>query len=182
MDAGPSSTLAGELTSGGQEATRETDTVRRVLFVCMGNICRSPAAEGLFRSLLVERGLAGSIEVDSAGTIAYHQGELPDARMRQAASRRGYELDGAARPVVEEDFRRFDLIVAMDRDNLHSLEVEAGVERGRLRLFSSYLASDAPVDVPDPYYGGASGFDRVLDLVEAGCPALLEELVAADGC
>ena len=152
---------------------------RRVLFVCMGNICRSPAAEGLLRRLVVERGLEEAIEIDSAGTIAYHQGEPPDARMRAAAARRGCRLEGASRPVEAEDFRRFDLIVAMDRDNLRDLEALDGTARSRLRLFSDFLPAGAPADVPDPYYGGESGFDRVLDLVEEGCPGLLEELLTA---
>lgn len=152
---------------------------RRVLFVCMGNICRSPTAEGLFRRLVAERGLDDTIEVDSAGTLSYHQGEPPDARMREAAARRGYELGGTARAVAAVDFERFDLIVAMDRDNLRDLEAEAGTARSRLRLFSDFLPAGSPVDVPDPYYGGASGFDRVLDLVEVGCPALLAELSTA---
>ena len=152
---------------------------RRVLFVCMGNICRSPAAEGVFRQFVLDREVDGAIEIDSAGTISYHQGEPPDARMRQAAARRGYQLDGASRPVVEEDFRHFDLIVAMDRDNLGDLEDRAGGAQSSLRLFSDFLPAGSPSDIPDPYYGGPHGFERVLDMVEDGCPSLLEELLTA---
>lgn len=126
--------------------------------------------------MVAERGLDGAVEVDSAGTIAYHQGEPPDGRMRQAAASRGYTLEGASRPVEASDFRRFDLIVAMDRDNLRDLEAMAGGGNSRLRLFSRYLPEESPIDVPDPYYGGPTGFDRVLDLIERGCPALLEAL------
>jgi len=153
---------------------------RRVLFVCMGNICRSPAAEGVLRRIVADRGVADRVEVDSAGTIAYHQGEPPDSRMRQAAAQRGYDLAGASRPVVGEDFGIFDLIVAMDRDNMGALRAVADGGGARLKLFSDYLPAGSPVDVPDPYHGGPGGFDRVLDLVEEGCPVLLEELLTGD--
>ncbi len=150
-----------------------------MLFVCLGNICRSPTAEGLLRARLAGDGLEGRVEVDSAGTGAWHVGEGPDRRMARAAERRGYRLDGAARQVGPEDFHRFDLVVAMDRQNLADLEAMApSGEGGRaeLRLFSEFLPAGSPVDVPDPYYGGAEGFDRVLDLVEEGCAAIVEYL------
>jgi low molecular weight protein-tyrosine phosphatase len=156
---------------------------RRVLFVCMGNICRSPAAEGVLGHLIAGEGLAERIEVDSAGILSYHAGEAANRRMRQAAAARGYDLVGRARQVGAADFRRFDLIVAMDSDNLRDLRAiaaESGVEPGAaLRLFSDFLPDGVPVDVPDPYYGGAGGFDRVLDLLEVGCPRLLRRLSEA---
>lgn len=151
---------------------------KRVLFVCMGNICRSPTAEAVLRHAVAERGLDGAVEVDSAGTTRYHVGEPPDRRMRAAAERRGLRLEGSARQVTADDFGRFDLVVAMDRDNLADLEALAGGKPGNLRLFSDFLPDGEPVDVPDPYYGGADGFDRVLDLVERGCPGILDHLLA----
>ncbi len=160
--------------------TREVSQAmtKRVLFVCMGNICRSPAAEAVFVRQAFERGVGEAVEADSAGTIAYHSGEGPDARMRRAAAARGVEVDGQARPVVVEDFESFDLIVAMDRDNLRDLESMRRGGRARLALFSDFLPSGNPTDVPDPYYGGPEGFDNVLDLLEQGCPELLDRLVA----
>lgn len=157
---------------------------KRVLFVCLGNICRSPTGEGLLRHVLEERGLEGEIEVDSAGTGAWHVGEGPDRRMSRAAAGRGYRLEGAARQVTAEDFRRFDLIVAMDRQNLADLEALAppAAERpAELRLFSHFLPPGAPADVPDPYYGGDTGFERVIDLVEEGCAAIADHLLGAGG-
>ena len=155
-----------------------TDTEVGVLFVCMGNICRSPTGEGVFRRFVEDAGYDGVIRVDSAGTIAYHTGEPADARMREAASRRGYSLDSIARQVRREDLDIFDLIVAMDHDNLADLESMAGGERPHIRLLGCYL--DSGLDnararpVPDPYFGGPSGFDRVLDMIESACPSLLE--------
>lgn len=146
----------------------------------MGNICRSPAGEGVMRALLAERALDHRVEVDSAGTTAYHAGEPPDERMRLAAERRGYRLEGRARPLEIDDFERFDLIVAMDRENLRdirSLRRDADVADGKVRLLSHYLPAGSPVDVPDPYYGRGSGFDVVLDMIEAACPTILEQLL-----
>lgn len=155
----------------------------RVLFVCLGNICRSPTAEALLRARLERAGLAGRIEVDSAGTGSWHVGEGPDRRMTRAAARRGYRLDGAARQVTAEDFHRFDLVVAMDRENLAALEARADggatprAQSAKLKLFSEFLPPGSPTDVPDPYYGGSEGFDRVLDLVEEGCAAIVDHLL-----
>lgn len=148
-----------------------------VLFVCMGNICRSPTAEGVFRHHVNEAGREASIEIDSAGTHAYHAGEPPDRRAQAAAERRGMSLDGIrARRVSVDDYERFDLIVAMDEDNLARLKEEAPEEhKAELRLFLEYGASDEN-EVPDPYYGGAAGFERVLDLVEEASRGLLETL------
>jgi protein-tyrosine phosphatase len=143
----------------------------------MGNICRSPTAEGVLRALVAERGLDGAVEVDSAGTHAYHTGEPPDRRMRRTALDRGYELRGRARQVTPEDLHRFDLVIAMDRTNLADLQTLEGGGTADLRLFSDFLPPGSPPDVPDPYYGGHQGFEKVLDLVEQGCPAILDGLL-----
>ena len=148
-----------------------------VLFVCMGNICRSPTAEGVFRHHVSEAGLNELIEIDSAGTHAYHVGEPPDRRARAAAERRGVSLeDIRARRVHPDDFDRFSYIVAMDQDNLAILEEQAeGMHREKLRLFLEFSVGPER-EVPDPYYGGPTGFERVLDLVEDASRGLLEEL------
>lgn len=141
----------------------------RLLFVCMGNICRSPTAEGVMRHLLAERGLEDAVEVDSAGTGGWHAGAPPDARSTAAAARRGIPLAGAARQVTRADFSTYDLLLAADGENLRDLRSIAppGTEH-KVRLL-------ADVDVPDPYYGD-DGFDLVLDLVEDACRRLLDEL------
>ena len=146
----------------------------RILFVCMGNICRSPTAEAVMRHLIAERGLESEVEVASAGTGGWHVGSAPDERSAAAAARRGITLEGAAQQVSAADFERYDLIVAMDRSNLHDLRELAPDEaaRGKLRL----LLDDA--DVPDPYYGGERGFDDVLDLVTEACERLVDEVAA----
>jgi protein-tyrosine phosphatase len=142
----------------------------RLLFVCSGNICRSPAAEAVMRRLVEEAGLADEIEVDSAGTGAWHVGEPPDPRAAAAARGRGLSLGGIARQIGPSDFDEFDLILAVDDENLRRLSRLAPPgASGRVRK----LASD---DVPDPYYGGADGFEHVLDLLEKDCRALLDEL------
>ena len=154
-----------------------SDTPTSVLFVCMGNICRSPTAEGVFRHLAEQAGVAGQLQIDSAGTHAYHAGEPPDHRARAAAERRGMSLEGiVARRVTEDDFERFDYIVAMDEDNLERLRAEAPVHyHDKIRLFLEFGSSDER-EVPDPYYGGSAGFERVLDLVEEASRGLLETL------
>jgi len=148
-----------------------------VLFVCMGNICRSPTAEGVFRHHVSEGGFADRVLVDSAGTHAYHVGEPPDRRAYAAAERRGISLaEIHARRVTDDDFERFDYIIAMDEDNqTHLLEQAPGEHRSKVQLFLSY-ASVSETEVPDPYYGGAAGFERVLDLVEEASRGLLETL------
>ena len=148
-----------------------------ILFVCMGNICRSPTAEGVFRYFVEEAGLSESIEVDSAGTHAYHTNEPADRRAQAAAERRGYSMsDIRARRVRDDDFERFDVIIAMDRDNLATLVDQADAEHhDKIRLFLEYSAVQE-TEVPDPYYGGAAGFERVLDLVEEASRGLLETL------
>jgi len=143
----------------------------------MGNICRSPTAEGVFRHLVEEGGLINHIEIDSAGTHAYHINEPPDRRASAAAERRGYSLtEIRARRVVDMDFERFDFIIAMDRDNVQRLVEQADVEHhDKIRLFLEF-ANAQEDEVPDPYYGGATGFERVLDLVEDASRGLLEML------
>ncbi len=149
----------------------------KVLFVCTGNICRSPTAEGVFRAVAKREGMADEVHVESAGTGDYHVGEAPDRRAQTAAKARGYDLDGCARQVRLEDFSTFDYILAMDRDNLRWLLRNCPARyQDRVRLFLEF-AKDAEVDeVPDPYYGGAAGFERVLDLIEEASEGLLHEI------
>jgi protein-tyrosine phosphatase len=156
----------------------------RILFVCLGNICRSPTAEAVMRRLLEEEGLDGRVEVDSAGMGSWHLGAPPDARATSAAARRGVTLAGAARQVTPADFRDFDLVVAMDRKNVRELLAVAPDEeaRGRVRLLREFdpASVGAPdLDVPDPYYGGDRGFETVLDMVEAACRGLIDALRTA---
>jgi protein-tyrosine phosphatase len=145
----------------------------RVLMVCMGNICRSPTAEGVLRARLVKAGLEKDIDVDSAGTGAWHTGEAPDSRSQRHAKQRGYDLSKQrARRVVEEDFERFDLLLAMDEDNLADLQRLMPAEaRAEVRLFDA-------AEVPDPYHGGAQGFENVLDQIERASDVLIAELQA----
>jgi protein-tyrosine phosphatase len=148
-----------------------------VLFVCMGNICRSPTAEGVFRHYVTEAGLAQRVDIDSAGTHAYHVGAPPDRRALAAAARRGFSMgEIRARHISPDDFARFDLILAMDLDNLALLREQSEPEyHEKICLFLEY-ASAQQTEVPDPYYGGATGFERVLDLVEDASRGLLEKL------
>lgn len=150
----------------------------RVCFVCLGNICRSPTAEGVMRHLLREEGLQDQIELDSAGTGAYHVGEAPDRRSRAAAKKRGIRVDGSARQFVRQDLGRFDYVIAMDQSNLQRLQAMAKGHQGhKLSLLRDFDdASPEGAEVPDPYYGGSDGFDRVLDICEAGCRGLLAHL------
>ena len=149
----------------------------KICFVCMGNICRSPTAEGVMRHLVREAGLDGTIALDSAGTGDWHAGELPDPRSREAAARRGYLLEHRARLFTAADLDRFDLILAMDRENLTVLRRRApAAAHGRLRLFLEFAPQKRLEDVPDPYYGGPNGFEEVLDLVEDAARGLLIHL------
>ncbi len=141
----------------------------------MGNICRSPAAECVFRQFAGQAGLGSAIQCDSAGTIEEHQGESPDRRMRQAGQARGYRIAGSARAVTKDDLFNFDLVLAMDRDNLAVLQ---GLERrhggeARIRLFGTYVDDLDGGDIPDPYWSEIAGFEHVLDLIESGCRKLL---------
>lgn len=150
----------------------------RILFVCMGNICRSPSAEGVFRHLLAESQPDLAIEIDSAGTHAYHTGNPPDRRSIEAARRRGIDISRLrARTVTDEDFERFDLLLAMDEDNAALLRERAPPRyRERIRLLMEYAPDAGAAEVPDPYYGGANGFEAVLDLLEAAAEGLLQQL------
>ena len=149
---------------------------KRILFVCMGNICRSPAAEGILRSKAEKAGLAEHYAIDSAGTYSGHSGDLPDPRMREAAQRRGYRLTHRARPVLDEDFSRFDMLIAMDERNYDALDrlaftLEDKAKIYRMTDFSSRHDYD---HVPDPYYEGREGFELVLDLLEDACTGMLQ--------
>ena len=150
----------------------------RVLFVCMGNICRSPTAQGVFESLAERAGLRAHLEIDSAGTHAYHVGKPPDERARVAAARRGIDIGGQrARHVEEADYGQWDYILAMDEDNLAILQANCPAEhRERIRLFLDFAPDNPEREVPDPYYGGATGFERVLDLVEQAAEGLLADI------
>ena len=150
----------------------------KVLFVCMGNICRSPTAHGVFRELVRREGLEERIEIDSAGTHAYHVGNPPDQRAQETARSRGIDLsDLRARQVEPGDFRRYDYILAMDEENHAILEelCPPGYE-DRVRLFLDFAPGLGVSEVPDPYYGGAQGFEYVFDLVEAASHGLLEDI------
>ena len=148
----------------------------KVLFVCMGNICRSPTAEGVFRKLVREAGLEDAVQIASAGTHAYHVGEAPDLRAQQAALKRGYDLGNLkARQVAQDDFRDFDLILAMDWENLSLLQQQC--PRGfkhKLHLLMRFAGEHDAATVPDPYYGGPEGFNTVLDYVEDACQGLID--------
>lgn len=154
-----------------------------VLFVCLGNICRSPAAQGVMQRMIDERGLGDRFYLDSAGTYGGHAGELPDRRMRVHAQRRGYNLTHRSRRVTGQDFEDFDVIVAMDSSNRYNLqEMVASVEEaGKIIMMGDYIRHYQHYDhIPDPYYEGAEGFELVLNLLEDACEALLEELVQAN--
>jgi protein-tyrosine phosphatase len=165
----------------------------RVLFVCLGNICRSPTAEGVMRALVRQAGLEDSIELDSAGTGSWHVGSSPDARATAAARARGIALDGSARQVTRDDFHDFDLVLAMDRSNMRELRrlASPGEEQRTnvrlLREFDPVSGAHSPegwvaesLDVPDPYYGAPGGFDEVLDIVQAACDGLLAQIRAGE--
>ena len=153
--------------------------VVRILFVCMGNICRSPTAEGVFRRVLDEVEFDDNIHIDSAGTHAYHVGRPPDSRTLQAASRRGVDLSQLrARKVEREDFANFDYVLAMDNENLSDLQCMCPPEHAhKLRLFMEFAPDYGSSEVPDPYYGAARGFEQVLDMVESASQGLIKHLM-----
>ena len=154
----------------------ESKNCRAVLFVCLGNICRSPAAEGISQSLIRRAGFESRISVDSAGTVGFNVGKLADSRMRAAAQRRGVELQSQARKLVPADLESFDWVIAMDRENFADILRLGESPRASVKLLSDFLGDEWPVDVPDPYYGGEAGFETVLDMLEVACPVILEEL------
>jgi protein-tyrosine phosphatase len=152
-----------------------------VVFVCLGNICRSPLAEGVFRDLVHRRGLDHKFRIDSAGTSGYHEGDPPDARSAEVARRRGIELTGQSRPLTRGDLDHFDYVIVMDAENQENVNRLAArtkhrAEIRRLREFDPESHGD--LDVPDPYYGGTHGFERVHDMVERSCEALLDHIIA----
>ena len=152
--------------------------MKKLLFVCLGNICRSPSAEGIMKKLVKDAGLENEIYVDSAGTSGWHEGELPDARMRIFAKQRGYTLDSRSRLVRSTDFDNFDLILAMDDTNFHTLKKSARTASAdrkvhRITDFRKHLNHDR---VPDPYYGGDEGFNLVIDILEDACEGLLDAI------
>ena len=154
----------------------------RVCFVCLGNICRSPTAEGVMRRLVADAGLEDRVEIDSAGTAAYHAGEQADPRSRETARERGVELTSIARQFRADDFARFDYVLAMDRENhanLADLAPDAAAAE-RVSLLRAF-AGEPDADVPDPYYGGPRGFDDVFDICEQACTALLDHIRDAHG-
>jgi protein-tyrosine phosphatase len=148
----------------------------RILFVCLGNICRSPTAEAAFREALAAAGLDGQVEVDSAGTGDWHVGDPPDPRMVEAAAEAGLHLDGRARTVTAADFDRFDLVVAMDHANQRNLQGLApdDAARSKIRLFREFEDDPPSLEVPDPYYGGPKGFSQVVDIVRAAARGLVD--------
>ena len=151
----------------------------KVLFVCMGNICRSPTAEGVFRHIVNQEGHSDWIKTDSAGTHAYHIGEQPDRRSQQVARTRGIDLsDLRGRQAITQDFHEFDYILAMDNDNYHNLQrlCPAGFE-DKLHMFLDFCQDFSETQVPDPYYGGDQGFEHVFDLVESASQGLLKEIL-----
>lgn len=156
----------------------------RILFVCMGNICRSPTAEGVFKKLVKQRGVENQFEIDSAGTGGWHIGCPADQRAQQAASARGIDLSALARPlgarqVSVADMQYYDTIIAMDNDNkLQLLELADTAHRPKVQLLLEYADAPDNLEVPDPYYGGENGFDLVLDLIEDACHQLLDQLLA----
>ena len=150
----------------------------KVLMVCMGNICRSPTAHGVFQSLVDEEGLSDCIDVDSAGTHAYHVGESPDPRSQQTAMHHGLDLsDQRARQAVAEDFHRFDYVLAMDQDNYYNLQMicPPGLEE-KLHLFMDFSEEYSEREVPDPYYGGGRGFEHVFEMVTSAARGLLQQI------
>lgn len=170
------------------QTDKSTEKPFSVLFVCLGNICRSPAAEGVFTDLVKKRDLSSKFIIDSAGTINYHEGGPADSRMRAASKRRGVEITSISRPIRPSDFKEFDLILAMDKQNKE--DILAAFERWsfketlpadagkKVKLMCSYCKKHDETEVPDPYYGGPQGFEKVLDMLEDACESLLESILA----
>jgi protein-tyrosine phosphatase len=170
------------LSEGVRHAKQPAMAPHRILFVCLGNICRSPMAEGVFRRVVAEEGLTDSFVIDSAGLGDWHIGQAPDHRAQKAARIRGIDISGqSARQVVDEDFDRFDLLLVMDGSNYDELKARAPHEaRGKIRPFLDFAAHAGTKDVPDPFFGGAEGFDRALDLIEAAAHGLLASLMGGE--
>ncbi|XP_074294918.1 uncharacterized protein LOC141622800 [Silene latifolia] len=183
----PSSISSTSSMASSTPSSAETKTFS-VLFVCLGNICRSPAAEGVFRDLVKKRGLDSEFIIDSAGTIDYHEGNPADSRMRSTAKRRGIEITSISRPIRPSDFTEFDLILAMDNSNKADIleAYESWKKRGNLppdadkkvKLMCSYCKRHEEKEVPDPYYGGQQGFEKVLDILDDACESLLDSILS----
>ena len=154
----------------------------KLLFVCLGNICRSPAAENIMNHLAAEAGVSSQIECDSAGTGGYHIGSPPDRRMQAAAANRQLPMTGSARQFTKADFTAFDLILAMDRDNYDNIIAldSQGQYRDKVKLMCDFATKHSDKEVPDPYFGGTEGFDYVLDLLTDACGGLLSQLKSTD--
>lgn len=153
--------------------------MKNVLFVCLGNICRSPSAEAVFNALIERDGLQNELQCDSAGILSYHAGEPADFRMKQFAKKRGYQLTSISRPVdPNKDFDRFDYIIGMDRQNIRDLKslARSDADRKKIHLMTDFCTEKEFDSVPDPYYGGSPGFELVLDILEDACSGLLEKL------
>lgn len=152
--------------------------MKRILFVCMGNICRSPAAEIVFRKMVGDAGREGDFEIDSAGTIGFHKGKPPDARMATHLAKNGYKAEGRSRQLTPTDLREFDLILTMDEENLaDALSLDpSGKFHHKVRPFTDFLTGHDAPRIPDPYYGGDEGFAHVIELLEDGCAELLDQL------
>lgn len=152
----------------------------QVLFVCLGNICRSPAAEIIFRQQAAEAGRLDEFHIDSAGTIGHHQGSPPDSRMSEALIRQGFTVSGHARRIETGDLEKFDLIVTMDESNLADVRSmdPSGIFHSKIRPFVSFCRNHDDLRVPDPYYGGQRGFDHVIELIKDGCEGILAEMKA----
>lgn len=155
---------------------RPTRSPSRVLFVCLGNICRSPAAEIIFRKLVSDAGREAEFEIDSAGTIGHHEGSPPDPRMSESLMRLGYSIEGQARPISADDLEHFDLIVTMDESNLADVRRldRTGAYHSKILPFVGFCNHHEDLRVPDPYYGGQRGFDHVINLLKDGCQGILD--------
>lgn len=157
--------------------------MKKILFVCLGNICRSPAADGVFSAMIAEKKLAGTLSCDSCGTGDWHIGQLPDSRMRAAGTRRGYNFNHRARQLCADDYRNFDLILAMDDSNFSDIlaRAPAGADTAKVKKFAEFCSGkfENIRCVPDPYYGGEKDFNHALDIIENGCANLLTALSAA---
>lgn len=150
----------------------------KILFVCMGNICRSPSAEAVMQAYVEQEGLSNRIYIDSAGTISHHAGEPADARMQRHAVNRNYRLTSISRQLKSSDFEEFDYIVGMDDDNMHNMKAFIPQTKlgSKMSLMTDYCTKDNPGCVPDPYYGGHEGFEQVLDILEDACDGLLKHI------